>query len=293
MDVYQLRTILAVAREGSITRASEALHLSQPAVSAHIKTMEEALGLALFERTPRGMALTSDGQRLLAKAEQTLAALQDLMDEATRSKDQLTGRLRLGAGSNSNNEVIGEFLTVFSERRPGVEVVLKHGTSQEILAGIRNGSLDGGFYNDPAEPEPDLAATEVARFKIFVVAAPGLVADAQRTERGMLAEFAWIYPASSACCGRSAEALFKAHRFRPKRIISVDRQEVARTLLSGGIGVGLLHADIARAAQQREEVELLFEAETLVRVYFAHLKSRERDPLLAAAVSTLRARSRA
>ncbi len=74
MDIHQLRTFVAVARERSITRASELLHLSQPAVSAHIKAIEDALGLTLFERTSRGMSLTRDGERLLAKAEQTLAA---------------------------------------------------------------------------------------------------------------------------------------------------------------------------------------------------------------------------
>ena len=58
MDIYQLRTFVTVARERSITRSSEVLHLSQPAVSAHIKALEDTLGLALFERTPRGKSLT-------------------------------------------------------------------------------------------------------------------------------------------------------------------------------------------------------------------------------------------
>ena len=116
MDIYQLKTFIAVARQGSITRASELLHLSQPAVSAHIKAIEDALGLSLFDRTPKGMSLTADGQRLRAKAEQTIAAHQELMDEATRSKGRLAGKLRLGAGSNSNNEAVGRLLTVLSER---------------------------------------------------------------------------------------------------------------------------------------------------------------------------------
>jgi DNA-binding transcriptional LysR family regulator len=65
MEIHQLKTFVTVAREGSITRASELLYLSQPAVSAHIKAIEDTLGLALFERTPRGMSLTADGARLL------------------------------------------------------------------------------------------------------------------------------------------------------------------------------------------------------------------------------------
>lgn len=64
MDIYQPRTFVVVARERSITRASELLHLSQPAVSAHAEALEDALGLAVFERTPRGMSLTRDGERV-------------------------------------------------------------------------------------------------------------------------------------------------------------------------------------------------------------------------------------
>ena len=91
MEIHQLKTFVAVAREGSITRASERLYLSQPAVSAHIKAIEDTLGLTLFARTPRGMALTGDGERLLAKAEQTLGAHRELVEEATRIKGRSRG----------------------------------------------------------------------------------------------------------------------------------------------------------------------------------------------------------
>lgn len=288
MDIYQLKTFVAVAREASITRASELLHLSQPAVSAHIKALEEALGLALFERTARGMSLTRDGERLLAKAEQTLSVHQELMDEATRIKGRLSGKLRLGAGSNSNHQAIGRLLTVLSERCPDVEVVLKHGTSAEILAGIRNGSLDAGFYNEAGDPDPDLDTVEVSQFRIFVGAAPGSFTVSDPLDWRALAELPWIYPAASACCGRTAESLFRQHKIRPKRILSVDREAVTRALIAGGLGVGLLHADTAKKAQGRGEVDLIFESQTLVRVLFAQLKSRAQDPVLTAAASIVR-----
>lgn len=291
MEIHQLKTFVAVAREGSITRASELLHLSQPAVSAHIKAMEDALDLTLFERTARGMSLTADGQRLLAKAEQTLGTHQELMEEATRIKGRLTGRFRLGAGSNSNHAAVGKLLTQLSERCPEVEVVLKHGTSLEILTGIRNGSLDAGFYNEGGEPDPELTTLEVSRFSTFLVGPPGRIDVAAPLDWKALAELAWIYPTSSACCGQTAESLFKTHHIRPRRIISVDREAVTRTLIAGGLGIGLLHADTAREAQARGEVDLLFESEILVRVLFAHLTSRAQDPLLAAATAIMRAQA--
>jgi DNA-binding transcriptional LysR family regulator len=289
MDIHQLKTFVTVAREGSITRASTLLHLSQPAVSAHIKAIEDALGLTLFERTARGMTVTSDGRRLLAKAEQTLAAHQDLLAEAARSKTELTGNLRLGAGSTSNYQALGRLLTVFADRHPGVQVVLKNRTSNEILTDIRNGSLDAGFYNETGEAGRDLATIEVAQFATFLVAAPGAVRATQPLDWRAISEMPWIYPTESACCTRTAEQLFTAHRFRPKRVIGTDRQDVTRTLVASGVGVGLLHADAAKDAERRGEVDLLLEAELRVRVLFAHLANRAQDPVLAAASSIIRA----
>lgn len=282
MDLYQLKTFVAVAREGSITRAAELVHLSQPAVSAHVKAMEDALGLALFERTPRGMSLTREGQRLLEKAEQTLAAHRDLLEEATRIKGHLSGQLRLGAGSNSNHEAVGRLLTVLAERHPELEVRVRHGTSVEILAGLRNGSLDAGFYNEAGDPDPELETCEVSSFGIYVAGAVGTLRS-EPLDWARLAESAWIYPPGSACCSRTAEGLFQQHHFRPKRIVSVDREDLIRTLIAGGAGVGLLHENTAEQAQQRGEVELLYRTPALVRVLFARLSSRAGDPLLEAA----------
>ncbi len=287
MDLYQLRTFVAVAREGSITRAAEVVHLSQPAVSAHVKELEDALGLTLFERTSRGMTLTSDGRRLLAKAEQTLAAHQELLEEAARSRGTLTGRLRLGAGSSSDHEAIGRLLTTMAERFPAVEVTLKHARSADILAGLRNDTLDAGVYNEGGEADDDLATIEVSRFGVFLVAAKGAFDASAPLDWEALARAAWIYPPAAACCGRAAEALFRARRIRPARVIGVDTQPMIRTLVASGLGVGLLHAGPAEEARRAGEVELLCEAAAPVRVLFAHLARRRGDPVLSAATSII------
>ena len=74
MELYQLRSFAAVAEAGHLTRASEKLHISQPALSAQIKALEDELGVALFERTPSGMTLTTAGQRLLPEATKVVTA---------------------------------------------------------------------------------------------------------------------------------------------------------------------------------------------------------------------------
>lgn len=282
---------MAVAREGSITRAADIVHLSQPAVSAHIKAVEDTLGVTLFERTPRGMSLTPAGERLLAKAEQTLAAHDELVGEATRIKGRLTGKLALGVSSNSNHEAIGRLLATLSERWPDIEVTLRHATSLDVQAGIRNGAYDAGFYNDADAPGPDLVVEEVGRFSVHLAAPPGTSASGERLDWKALERETWIYPPKSACCGKTADSLFKAHAIKPTRIISVDREDVTRTLIASGVGIGLLHAHTAVAAQARGEVELIFEAERPVRILFAHLATRSDDPLVSVAASILRNRA--
>jgi DNA-binding transcriptional LysR family regulator len=288
VDIHQLKTFITVAREGSVTRASQLLHLSQPAVSAHIKGMEDTLGLTLFERTARGMSLTRDGQRLLARAEETVASHQALMAEASRGKGELSGPFRLGAGSNTSHEAVGRLVTGLAAQCPAIEVTLRHRTSAEVLAELRSGALDAGFYNEPGEPPPDLATVEVARFAIHLVAARDLLQPSSEPDWKAIAEQPWIYPTEGPCCRDTAESLFSARRFRPKRIISADRQDVIRTLVGSGLGVGLLHADASSEAQRRGELVLLHEAERRVGVRFAHLASRAGDPLLSVAASILR-----
>ncbi|MCC6622243.1 MAG: LysR family transcriptional regulator [Deltaproteobacteria bacterium] len=286
MDIHQLKTFVAVAHERSITRASEVLHLSQPAVSAHIKAIEDALGLVLFERTPRGMSLTPHGERLLAKAEGALAAHRELMGEATRIKGHLTGKLRLGAGGGSITSLAGRLVARLAERWPEVAVTLEHAPSLEVAAAIRAGKLDAGLFNETGEPDPDLETLEASRFTISVVARPGLVAATAEPDWPALAELAWIYPTVSACCGRTAEDLFRRHRIRPKRIINVDREEVTRSLVMSGVGVGLLHEDTIRAAG--DELVPIALAPTPVRVLFGYLASRSNDPLIIAAAAIVR-----
>lgn len=290
MDLQQLKTFVVVAREGSITRASERLYLSQPAVSAHIKALEDELALTLFERTPRGMVLTSDGQRMLAKAEQTLRAQQDLLEEATRIKGRLSGRLRLGAAFSVSAKVIGEMVAVIAEQLPDVEIALSHGTSAETLDGIRRGSFDAALYNEAGEPHPDLAIVEATRVPIYLAAAPGLLAPSASPDWTALARVPWICPTASTCCGRAAENLFAQHRMRPERILNVDRESVTRTLVAGKVGVGLLHGDTAEEARANGEVEIVCEAQS-VRTLFVHLAGRVHDPLLSSLSALVRART--
>lgn len=267
MEIYQLRTFVTVAREGSITRASELLFLSQPVVSAHIKAMEDELGIALFERTTRGMSLTNGGVKLLAKAEQVMALHRELLDEAKRIKGRLIGKLRIGSNRNPSAAVLGKLLTRLSNTCPKLDIALDYGSSAEILRGIRSGTLDAGFYTDDGQAHVDLETIEADRFGVFLAAPRGWIDQPARPDWIKLSTLPWICPASNTCCGRVAEAVFQRNGFRPQKIISVDQESVTRTLIAGGVGVGFLHADTAHEMAERGEVALIGGVQQELRCY--------------------------
>lgn len=288
MEIYQLRTFVTVAREGSITRASELLFLSQPAVSAHIKALEDELGLVLFERTSRGMSLSGHGTKLLARAEQMIAMQRDFIDEARRIKGRVSGKIRLGSNRSTSAQVLGKLLARLSGTCPDIEVALEYGRSAEIVRAIRSGGLDAGFYNDDGKPAAELDTVEVDRFGVFLAVPRGWIDAPARPDWQKLARLPWICPASNSCCGRVAESLFERNGFRPEKLVSVDQESVTRTLIAGGVGVGLLHAETAREAEAKGEVELVGGAQQEVRVLFAYLSGRARDPLIGAVSAAVR-----
>src|SRR5215467_848069 len=175
MDLNHLRSFVAVAKFGHLTRASEALHLSQPALSSHIKTLEEQFGVTLFDRTPTGMTLTPSGRRLLVEAEQIIGAVRHLTHSAQDLRGQPTGHLKIGTVLNPATLRVGELISRALERYPQVEIELSQVMSSEILAGIRDGTLDAGFFFGPA-PESDIDSIPL-RDVVYRVTLPATRAD--------------------------------------------------------------------------------------------------------------------
>jgi DNA-binding transcriptional LysR family regulator len=142
MELYQLRSFAAIAETGQLTRAAEKLHVSQPAVSAQLKALEEELEFSLFDRTPSGMVLTSAGKRLLADADKVLAAVQSMQNHARSLKGEVVGKARIGTLSDPNFIRVGEFIGAATIRHPLIELELHQGVTGELLAKVRDGELD-------------------------------------------------------------------------------------------------------------------------------------------------------
>ena len=145
LDPQTLRAFVAVAREGSVSRAAVRLHLSQPAVSLQLKTLAEATGLPLFTRTPQGMVLTADGAALLPVADRALAALADFGQAAAGLHTTVRGTLRIGTEQCLGVIDATALIDRFHRRHPQVEIQFRQAGSHELIDSLRADALDVAF----------------------------------------------------------------------------------------------------------------------------------------------------
>lgn len=141
-----LRSFVAIADCASLTAAAGRLNRTQSAVSVQLRKLEEDLGVPLFERTARGMALNEAGERLLPRARSILT---ELRQAGALFQTPLTGRLRIGIPDDFEEAILEEALTAFARRHPGVDVMAKSGCTSTYPEAIRTGALDIAVYSGP------------------------------------------------------------------------------------------------------------------------------------------------
>ncbi|MGP1676417.1 MAG: LysR family transcriptional regulator [Burkholderiales bacterium] len=287
MELYQLRSFVAVAEAGHLTHAAEKLHISQPAVSAQIKALEDELDLALFERTSSGMVLTSAGERLLNDAGRVLAAAQALRNVAKALKGEVTGRLRVGTTSDPGFIRVGEFLNTTVTRHPLLQVELHHMVTGAAYAKVRDGELDASFYYGEIE-HPGVEGLRL-RASTYRVAAPAAwkrrVVDADWNE---IANQPWVITPSISTHHKLVRALFDKHGVEPTRVVEADQESVIANLVVSGVGLSLIREDLALEKETAGQVCLWRDVRLETTLWFIYLRARKDDPAIRALLGVLR-----
>ncbi|GIH79700.1 LysR family transcriptional regulator [Planobispora longispora] len=149
MDTRLVRSFLAVADEGSLTRAAQRLFVSQPALTKQIKRLEDQLGMRLFTRSRAGMSLTEAGRTLAEQA----PALLDVCDRVLRETKSTASRaarvLRIGFLASAANEATQDIIARFGRVHPGWRVNMRQATWSEPSAGLADGKVDAALLRLP------------------------------------------------------------------------------------------------------------------------------------------------
>lgn len=248
LNFNQLRSFVLVAEEGNLTRAAERRFTTPSAVSAHIHQLEEQLGVVLFERGVRGMALTDAGARLLPAARRVMSASRELVDSASQLRGSGSRSVRLGLNAPPEHLRVSELMAASARGEPPLIVQLESSMSERIIEDVIAERLDAGFVYGAVE-SPALAREPLGRRRLRVAVPGDYELERLPDDPAKRAALPWIWPGVQNCPFRHVMSVILGPSESEANIVTrIDGEESIRALVRAGMGVGLLEERYASEA---------------------------------------------
>jgi DNA-binding transcriptional LysR family regulator len=280
MDLAHLRTFVAVAEAGSLSKAAEVVHLSQPAVSGHIKLLEQQLGVQLFRRASRGMELTEAGTLLLREARDVLHRADGVTRLAERLRGDVAGTMRLGVIDCGYELRLGRVIAALTQRYPDLEVSLIASTSGENIQAVLDQKLDASLVEGVIRDDR-LQAWRLGTSRVGVIGPTAWEADLQARGWAELGELPWVFQSKgcSHCMLLDQISEEQDVRFRPQ-----FRAEVGAMmqLVTEGLALSLADLDEAQPMVDAGRVFVWPHFEFLMPVNFIARRERADEPVIRA-----------
>jgi DNA-binding transcriptional LysR family regulator len=283
MTLRQFEVFLAVARARSFRRASEALHLSQPALSQHVRELEVDLGARLFDRAGRAIHVTDAGRILEEHATRLVATLTDARRAIAELQGLERGTLTIGASTTPGIYVLPRVLGVFKQRYPGVVVTMRLGNSEQVESLVRAGELDLGLIGDRGRSRAeDCLAASIADELVLVVGPRHAWARRRDIQREELATQPLLLRESGSATRQVTERALAAAGVSYRAAMVLEHTEAIKQGVLAGLGVAFLSIHAVRAELATGRLHALRVRGLRIERHF-HLIHHERRQLSATA----------
>ena len=177
VDLELYRVFYIVAKHKHMTRASEELHISQPAISQSIKKLEDQLGGTLFLRSNKGMELTEEGKMFYEYVKGALDLINNAEHEFTSFKDLSKGEIKIGCSATLTKLVVMDALRDFHIDYPNINIVITNGLTSNLINDLKLGRLDLVIYNESNIKETNLDLEKIKELKQGFVYNPEFYED--------------------------------------------------------------------------------------------------------------------
>jgi len=237
-----LETFVAVAEAGSLNKAAEPLHLTQPAITRQLRALERELGAVLLARSPQGVTLTPAGERVLVHARAALVELRACR-EAARADDGAGGRLRIASGLMATLYVLPPVVAQFQATHPDVEIELQPTHQKIAVERLLGYEVDAAVIASPAR-SAQLRATPIVRDPLLLVGQAGGSGEPARLAE-LAGQILLVLPAGTGLHEQVASALKR--RKVGSQLVEHPTAETIKTAVRLGMGLAILPASAVRA----------------------------------------------
>ncbi|QFG20176.1 LysR family transcriptional regulator [Actinomadura sp. WMMB 499] len=239
MDTHRLKYFLCIAEEGSMTRAANVLGVAQPALSRHVRLLEEDLGVTLFRRTSRGVELTEEGERLRASTAAPLRQLELALLYAGSPLARVERGLRLGLPPTAAGVLAAPLLAALGALFPKVGFHVTVAGTDALVQGMLNGTIDTALINPVADDR--LFSRDLLVEDLVVVGGPRSdLRPVRPLEFADLARLPLVLPGSHAGIAGLVENTALRRKVRIDSRFATDSLRVAVDLMEAGLAYGVL-----------------------------------------------------
>lgn len=237
MELHQLRYFVAAAEYGNVSRAAEHCYVAQPSLSQQLQKLECLLGVKLFDRIGRGIAITDAGRALLPRARQILANVRDTEANLKREAAGCQGTLVVGAIPTMAPYLLPPALRMFRSKYPDCQISVCEDLTERLVESLANNEIDCALVTTPLEDES--VEIDVLAEEELLIAVPGDHPAAGKEQLGTndLRGQPTISLSDMHCLGRQIEGFCSARRL--SRQVVCRNAQIMTILELVGLGVGV------------------------------------------------------
>jgi LysR family nitrogen assimilation transcriptional regulator len=245
MDLRRLRTFVAIAELGTVSRAALRLHISQPALSRRIKDLEQEFGLRLFDRVGRRVMLTAIGEQLLEDCRTVLGQVDSLGARVDLLRRGSGGVLRVAAPPQTIESVLSRFLPRYTQRFPDVRVRLTEALGHEQLVLLEQGEVHLGIRHDQGS-DRRFESRALSMDEVLAACAPSLqLGGAGMIDIGSLVRYPLLLLDSGYSVRKMFDAACRLAEIEPKILVESRAPHTLLALAEDGHGVAIIPSILA------------------------------------------------
>jgi DNA-binding transcriptional LysR family regulator len=278
INPVHVRTLQAIARSGGFSRAGEILHLSQPAISHHVRHLERVLGVPLLVRRGRRASPTEAGAVLLEHAGRAFKVLDEAREAIQRLRGRVAGRVTVGTGATASIYLLPALLRRLRARHPDLELVVVTGNAGEIASAVSRGELDIGVVTLPIAVGRGLLVSPFYVDRLVAIAPPDRRwrRPAPMTAAELAREPVILYERGGTI-RRVVDDWFRRGRATPKVVMELGNAEATKKLVGAGLGLSVV-SEIAVKADARAGALSLIPLRPALHRRIGIVRRRERSP---------------
>lgn len=280
-SIYSLFVFHEVAKQKSFSKAAEELFISQPAVTKHIKGLEEKLGIGLIQRGARGFRLTETGQILFKSTQKISNHLREVENYLGRLRKEHYGLLRIGTTESYSRCLMPTLLSGFQALFPSIKIALDVGNSEEIERSLV------AYRNDLAliaitKVSPKFEWIPFLKEELVVIVSPSHpLANQKEVSLKVVGDYPFIIRAKGSTTRKIVMQAFKESGVWPSLLIEAGSSEFIKQWVSEGKGISIIVERIAEEEARRGQIiRVPLKEKFFLQVALIYLKSEKNNPAI-------------